>query len=210
MEEQDTLVREQQEELEKRAKQISDLKTTVRVLVRCVCVLCERVSALVTCNATLTFNHGPKPTKQGAQLSQDIKKTQSMLSQTNQQLTEYVEKYTRQVSLPTLKPPFHRHSMACLPPHFCGAICSPTMLCARAESKSAEISLADGLCQAARRALEGDAGQEPARSLHLWRCTARRDCHPQGQGVISRAGPATRGGCTSYPGAAPHGRWRHI
>jgi hypothetical protein len=42
----------------------------------------------------------PQTDNQGAQLSQDIKKTQSMLSQTNQQLTEYVEKYTRQVSLP--------------------------------------------------------------------------------------------------------------
>lgn len=42
----------------------------------------------------------PEPTIQGAQLSQDIKKTQSMLSQTNQQLTEYVEKYTRQVASP--------------------------------------------------------------------------------------------------------------
>lgn len=41
MEEQDTLVREQQEELEKRAKQIADLKTTVcaRVLVYCMCVV---------------------------------------------------------------------------------------------------------------------------------------------------------------------------
>ena len=63
MEEQDTLVREQQEELEKRAKQIADLKTTVwRVSWCTACALCERVGALVTWDAPLTICPGPKPT----------------------------------------------------------------------------------------------------------------------------------------------------
>lgn len=65
--EQNATLTEQAEELEKRSKHISDLKTTA------------------------------------AQLTQDVKKTQSMLNQSNQQLTEYVEKYTRQVVSPKIK-----------------------------------------------------------------------------------------------------------